>query len=50
MAIVEAIDIVFRNIDAFIDNIDIDNTLLQNFLYKPPISANYLDLKKFKSD
>ena len=47
---VEAIDIVFKNIDTSIDDIDIDNALLQNFLYKPTFSVDYLNLKEFKSD
>ena len=36
--------------DASVDNIDIDNALLQNFLYKPTISADCLDLEKFKDN
>ena len=50
MAIVEAIDIVFENMDVSVDNMDIDNALLQNFLYKPTFSADYLNLEEFKGD
>ena len=47
---VEAIDIVPKNMDAPIDNMDIDNILLQNFLYKPTLSADRLNLEEFKGD
>ena len=47
---VEAIDIVPKNIDASVNNMDIDNILLQNFLYKPTLNADYLNLEEFKSD
>jgi len=50
MAMVKAVDIVFKNIDASVNNMDIDNVLLQNFLYKPTISADYLNLEEFKGD
>ncbi len=50
MAIVKAIDIVPKNIDASINNIDIDNILLQNFLYKPTLSVDYLNLEEFKGN
>jgi hypothetical protein len=50
MAIVKAIDIVSKNINAFIDDINIDNILLQNFLYKSTLSANYLNLEEFKGN
>jgi len=47
---VKAIDIVPKNIDASVNNIDIDNVLLQNFLYKPTLSADYLNLEEFKGN
>jgi len=47
---VEVVDIASENIDTSVNNIDINNTLLQNFLYKPTISANFLNLEEFKSD
>ena len=47
---VKTIDIVFKNIDAFIDSIDINNILLQDFLYKPTFNASYLNLKEFKDN
>ena len=50
IAIVKAIDIVFENINTSINNIDINNVLLQNFLYKPTLSADCLNLKEFKSN
>jgi hypothetical protein len=50
MAIVKAIDIVFENINASIDDIDIDNVLFQNFLYKFTFSADYSNLEEFKGD
>ena len=50
MAIVEAIDIVSKNMDASVDDMDIDNILLQNFLYKLTISADCLNLKEFKNN
>ena len=43
-------DIVSENMDTSVDNMDIDNALLQNFLYKPTISANCLDPKEFGGD
>ena len=50
MAIIKAVNIVSKNIDTSIDNMDIDNVLLQNFLYKPTISTNYLDLEEFEGN
>ena len=50
MAMVETVDIAFKNIDASVNNIDIDNVLLQNFLYKPTLSVNCLNLKEFKGN
>jgi len=50
MAMVKAIDIVSKNIDVSVDNMDINNILLQNFLYKPTISADCLNLEEFKND
>ena len=50
IAIVEATDIVSKNINASIDDMDIDNVLLQNFLYKPTISTDCLNLEEFKND
>jgi len=50
MAIVKAIDIVPKNIDAPINNMDIDNVLLENFLYKPAFSADHLNLEEFKGN
>ena len=50
MAMVETVDIASKNIDAFVNNIDIDNILLQNFLYKPTFSADYLNLEEFKGN
>ena len=47
---IKAVNIVSKNIDTFINNMDINNILLQNFLYKPIISTNYLDLEEFKGD
>ena len=47
---VEVIDIVSRNIDASINNMDIDNILLQNFLYKPTLSVDCLNLEEFKGN
>ncbi len=47
---IKAVNIVSKNIDISVNNIDIDNVLLQNFLYKPTISTNYLDLEEFKSN
>ena len=47
---VKAIDIVPKNIDTSVNNIDIDNILLQNFLYKPTLNANYLNLEEVKSN
>jgi hypothetical protein len=50
MAIVKAIDIVSKNINTFIDNMDVDNVLLQNFLYEPTLSADYLNPEEFEGD
>ena len=50
MAIVKAIDIVPKNIDASVNDIDIDNILLQNFLYKPTLSTDCSNLEEFKGD
>jgi len=50
VAIVKAINIVSRNIDASINNIDIDNILLKNFLYKPTLSIDCLNLEEFKGN
>ena len=50
MAMVEAIDIVLKNMDTPIDDININNVLLENFLYKPTLSIDRLNLKEFKSD
>ena len=47
---VEAIDIVPKNMDASVDDMDIDNILLQNFLYKPTLNADCSNLEEFKSD
>jgi hypothetical protein len=47
---VEAIDIVPKNIDASVDDIDIDNVLLQNFLYRPTLSADCLNLEEFRGN
>ena len=50
MAIVKTIDIASKNMDASVNNMDIDNILLQNFLYKPAFSADCLNLEKFKGN
>ena len=50
IAIVKAIDIVSKNIDTSVNNIDIDNILLQDFLYKPTLRVDYLNLEEFKSN
>ena len=50
MAMVKTVDIVSKNMDTSIDNMDIDNALLQNFLHKPTISTNCLDLEEFKGN
>jgi hypothetical protein len=47
---VETIDIVSENMDASIDDMDIDNVLLQNFLYKPTFSADCSNLEDFEGD
>ena len=47
---VEVINIVSRNIDASVNNMDINNILLQNFLYKPTFSIDYLNLEEFKGN
>ena len=47
---IETVNIVFKNIDTSINNMDIDNVLLQNFLYKPTLSADRLNLEEFKGD
>jgi hypothetical protein len=50
VVIVKAIDIVFKNMNASINDIDIDNILLQNFLYKFTLSTDYLNLKEFEGN
>ena len=45
MAMVKTVDIVSKNIDTSINNMDIDNVLFQDFPYKPIISTDYLDPK-----
>ena len=47
---VETVDIASKNINASINNMDINNILLQNFLYKPAFSADCLNLKEFKGN
>ena len=50
MAMVKTIDIVSKNINISIDSIDIDNVLLQDFLYKPIFSTSCLNLEEFKNN
>ena len=50
VAMVEAVDIVSKNIDASINNMDIDNVLFQDFLHKPTISDNCLGPEGFKGN
>ena len=47
---VETIDIASKNIDASVNGMDIDNVLLQNFLYKPTLSVDCLGLEEFKGN
>jgi hypothetical protein len=47
---VEAIDIVPKNINTSVNDMDIDNVLLQNFLYKPTLNTDYSNLEEFKSN
>ena len=50
VAIVKAIDIVSENMDASVDDMDIDNVLLQNFLYEPTLSADCSNPEEFEGD